>query len=81
MIKLCLDITKEETIDMTNDILRALSQAIIVHLLSYSIDDEGSLFDEKTLKKFLYITLSMIIFNLIIKRLFVPKIKKNNGII
>jgi hypothetical protein len=81
MIKLCLDITKEETIEMTNDILRALSQALIVHLLSYSIDDEGSLFDEKTLKKFLYITLSMIIFNLIIKRLFVPKIKKNNGII
>jgi len=67
-------LTKEESIEMSNDITRALTQAFIVHILSYIIDNEGSLLSEKTLKKFLYITLSLIIFNLFTKKLFVPKL-------
>jgi transcriptional regulator of met regulon len=35
----------------------------------YTIDDFGELFDETTLKVFLYITLGLIVYHLIIKKL------------
>ena len=73
-LNLHLDISREEVINTTVDILRALTQAVIVHLMTYSIDGSGQLFDERTVRRFFYITISMIIFNLVVRRLFVPKV-------
>ena len=74
MINLCLNTTKDEAINMMIDIGRGLTQAIVVHLLSYAIDNEGELFNEKILKKFLYITISMILFNLVVRRYLVSNV-------
>lgn len=72
-LNLGFDISKDDVIDTSNDIVRALTQAIIVHFLFYSIDGEGELFSERMIKKLLYITISMIIFNFVTKKIFVPK--------
>lgn len=83
MIKLCLNITKSEAKNMWDDILKFLTIVIIIHLLLYSVDDQGELFDENTLKKFLYLTIGVIIYHLIIKKIITDKLftqtsKKNN---
>lgn len=78
MIRLYLNTTKDEVINMTIDIGRALTQAIVVHLLSYAIDDRGELFNERILKKLLYITISMVLFNLVVRRYLIKNINKNN---
>ena len=72
MINLKLDITKKEMKEMSTKIIRAIKKAVIVHVLTFAIDKpEGQLFGETVLRKFLYIVISMVIFNLITKRLFV----------
>ena len=54
--------------DMWNDIIKFLTIIIIVHLLLCVTDDYDALFDEKTLKIFLYVTLGVVIYYLIIKK-------------
>lgn len=69
MIKLCLDISKEEANYMWDDVLRFLTIAVVIHLLIFSVDNQGNLFDEDSLKKFLYLTIGVVIYHLIIKKL------------
>ena len=69
MIQFCLDLNKNDTNEMIIDVLRALTQAVVVHVLVVTIDGGNELFSEKILKKFLYISLSMFLFNLIVKKL------------
>ena len=80
-------ITDMKNIDVTimmDDIMKALTLAVVVHILSYSLDDKDNIFDEKSLKKFLYIIISMILYNLFIRKIFIhknnkkKKNKKNN---
>ena len=52
---------------MWSDITKFLTIAIILHLLLYIVDDYGELFSEFTLKIFLYLTIGLIIYHLIIK--------------
>lgn len=54
---------------MWNDIIKFLTMAIIIHLLLYIVDDYGELFSELTLKIFLYITISLVIYYLIINKI------------
>ena len=56
MINLNINIDKVEAANMWNDILKFLTIAVTVHLLLYSVDEYGELFDEISLKLFLYIT-------------------------
>jgi len=70
MFKKYFNLSKEDATEMGKDIVRALTQAVIVHMLTYAIDNDVSLFDEKHLKKFLYITISMLIYTFITKRIF-----------
>jgi hypothetical protein len=51
------------------DITKFLTIAVIVHLLLYSVDEYGDLFDEAALKLFLYITFGLVIYHLIIRKL------------
>ena len=77
MIDWCLDITKMEATDMILDITKVITQVLVMHLLTYSIDNKGTLFGIGTLKLLLYATISMVIFNLAVKRFFVkPYISK-----
>lgn len=73
MINLCLDISKKEAVAMTEEIARGISYVFIFHLLAYSIDGDDELFSEKALKRMLYLTIAIIIFNLIIRKLVVPR--------
>jgi len=68
--------TENEAISMTTDLVKFLTLIIVVHLLSYAIDNDDQLFSEKILKKLLYVTLGIIIYNLIVKKWLIPK-KKN----
>ncbi len=68
MINLFLKLNKKEVEDMVSDIVRLLSIYMTLHLLSYSIDGNGILFDEKTLKYSVYIVIAIIIYHIIIKR-------------
>ena len=68
MINLNINIDKVEAANLWNDILKFLTIAVTVHLLLYSVDEYGELFDEKSLKIFLYITIGTLIYYLIIKK-------------
>ena len=73
----CLDISKMEAENMLNDIVKMITQILVVHFLTYSIDNQGSFMDIKIVKILLYATISMIIYNLFTKRLFKPNNLKN----
>lgn len=75
MINLCLGITKDEAHNMLNDIVKMITMILVVHFLSYSIDNQGTFLDIKIVKLLLYVTISMVIFNLVIKRV----INKNDN--
>lgn len=60
--------SKKDMTSMWNDIIKILTIAVIIHILLCLTDDYGDLFDEKTLKIFLYLTLGIVIYYLIIKR-------------
>jgi len=64
-----INLTKEDSIKMWNDIIKFLTMAIIIHLLLYIVDDYGELFSEFTLKIFLYITISLVVYYLIIRKI------------
>lgn len=73
MFNFHLDISKNEVINITQDIVKWITIYIVIHFLTYAIDNEGDLLNEKVLKKLLYITIAMIIYNLTTKRFLVPK--------
>ena len=79
MLNLYFKLNKEEVEDMISDIVRLLTIYIIFHLLSYSIDDQGELFDEKTLKYSIYIVIATIIYHIIIKRVISQNIFKKKS--
>lgn len=54
--------------DMWGDIMKFLTIIIIVHLLLCVTDDYDALFDEKTLKIILYVTLGVVVYHFIIKK-------------
>jgi hypothetical protein len=60
---------KEEVSNMWNDVIKFLSIGIIIHLLLYAVDDYCDLFSEMTLKLLLYLTLGLIIYHSIIKKM------------
>lgn len=64
-----LNLSKKDSINMWSDITKFLTIAIIMHLLLYIVDDYGELFSEFTLKLFLYLTIGLIIYHLIIKEI------------
>jgi len=64
-----INLTKQDTINMWSDITKFLTIAIIMHLLLYIVDDYGDLFSEFTLKIFLYLTIGLIVYHLIIKNI------------
>jgi len=66
------NVNKDDFDQMMDDIGRMLTYVIIVHTLSYIIDNDGELFSEQILKKFLYITISMVIYNLVVRKIVVP---------
>nr|QBK88844.1 MAG: hypothetical protein LCMiAC01_05260 [Mimivirus LCMiAC01] len=71
MSGLYLAITKQEIKELILSIIYILTIFITVHVLRYSIDNVGELFDEKILKYSLYITVGIIIYNLLIKKLII----------
>lgn len=64
-----LKLNKKEVTDLFDDIIKFLSLAIIIHILLFAIDDYGDLFSEFALKIFLYITIAIVIYHLIIKKI------------
>ncbi len=52
-----------------NDIIKFITVGLVLHILLYTIDDFGELFDETTLKIFLYVILGLIVYHLVINKL------------
>ena len=66
--------TKKDVKNTTIDVGRGLTLATVVHILSVFIDDKGELLNEQFLKQLLYITIAMVLFNLIIRKKLLKKI-------
>lgn len=71
----CLNITKSDAINMTADIVKSITQIIVLNILTTFIDGEDVLFGEKMLRNMLYITIARVVYNLVTKKIFVPKRK------
>ena len=64
-----IKLTQVEAKAMWNDIVKFLTVAVTIHLLFYAVDDYGNFFNEAVLKVFLYITLGLLTYHLIINKL------------
>jgi|AntRauTorckE6833_2_1112554.scaffolds.fasta_scaffold10899_3 hypothetical protein len=69
-----IETTKEDVKNTTIDVGRGLTLAIVVHVLSVFIDDKGELLNEQFLKQMLYITIAMVLYNLVIRKKLLEKI-------
>jgi hypothetical protein len=78
MVNFSININKTDATQMWNDILKFLTVAVVVHILLYFVDDYGDIFDEKSLKIFLYITIGLVLYYLFIKNLSINIIDTNN---
>lgn len=76
MIKFDFKVTNNDKQELIKDIVHFTTYFLVIHVLSYTIDNEGSLFEEKTLKILLYGIIGMVVFNLITKKVFLKKSKK-----
>jgi len=76
MINLYLNISKQDITKLILDITKYTTIIVTIHLLLYSIDNEGELFNEKILKIILYMAIGIIIYNLLIKRIILSYIYK-----
>lgn len=72
-----LNINKKEATDMFEDIMKFLTIIFIIHILLFAVDDYGDLLSEFTLKILLYVTISLVIYHLIVKKVINRMIKKN----
>lgn len=69
-------ISKCDVADMFNDNVRFLSHIIILHVLSCFVDGKEQFFELSLLKSLLYTTISVIIYHLLIKNIFMNRTKK-----
>ena len=69
MINWYFNMTNEQMKNTIDDIAKGVTAILVIHFLSFAIDNDGSLLDTKTLKLTLYFTIAMIIYNLTIKGL------------
>ncbi len=72
-------LNKNEGVDMFNDIIKVLSIAFIIHLLLFAVDDYDDLLSEFSLKIFLYLTLAVLLYHLIIKKITNKYLKKKRN--
>lgn len=72
-----LNINKKEATDMFEDIMKFLTIIFIIHVLLFAVDDYGDLLSEFTLKILLYVTIALVIYHLIIKKVINSIVKKN----
>jgi hypothetical protein len=72
-----LNITKREAVDMFDDIIKFLTVVFIIHLLLFAVDDYCDLLSEFSLKIFLYVTLALVIYHLIVRKIMNKLLKKN----
>ena len=63
--------------NLIDDVAKALTQIMAIHLFTTIVDGEEELFNEKLLKRVLYIVLGYFLYHLLIKR-YVLKFKKDN---
>lgn len=62
-------LNKKEATEMFEDIVKFLTIVVIIHLLLFAVDDYGDLLSEFSLKIFLYVTLSLVIYHLIFRKI------------
>ncbi len=70
-----IKINREDINNIIVDVTRILTQLMIVHFLTYVIERDAQLFDDKILKNMLYITLGVIFFYIFTKN--ITSLKKN----
>lgn len=68
----CLNLTKAEATSMVTDIIKGFTQLLIVHFLQHFIDGQHKFLSTDVLKLIIYVMLSMIIFHLVVKKIFLP---------
>ncbi len=65
------NVNKNDINNMMDDIGKMVTYVMVVHVLSYIVDNEGELFSMKILKKILWVTVSMFIYNLFVRKLLI----------
>ncbi len=76
MAKFDLKPTSDDKRRLIKDIIHFTTYFLVIHILLYTVDNEGDLFDEKTLKILLYAMIGMAISNLVIRKIFLKKKKQ-----
>jgi hypothetical protein len=64
-----IKLNQPEAKAMWNDIVKFLVVAVVIHILFYTVDDYGGFLNEAVLKVFLYITLGLLTYHLIVNKL------------
>lgn len=71
-----LIVTKCDVSDIIVETIRFLSHIFLLHLISYSIEGNESLISSSILKTMLFTTIAIILYNIFVKKLFDPVMKK-----
>jgi len=74
MIRLGLNLSQEDSKNMTYDIIKLLTIFITYQLLSYSIDNDNFMLDEIILKRIIYLIAGVVLYHLVVKRFYTDKI-------
>ena len=62
-------LSAQESTDMMKDLLKAITILFIVHLFYHIVDENVEFLDETNLKLALYVTLGIVAYHVVIKRL------------
>lgn len=74
MIRLGLNLSQEDSKNMTYDIIKLLTIFITYQILSYSIDNDHFVLDEIILKRIMYLIAGIALYHLVVKKIYSEKI-------
>lgn len=71
-----MDISKEDILDLTSNIIRILTIFVVFNALSFIIDGDQSIFDDSSLKRLLYFILGVIAYSLVTGKIYKKTVHK-----
>ena len=63
---------------MLEDIFKLLTYLMVVHLMVVVVDNKGEIFDDNLLRKLLYSSIAMVIYHMVIRKVFFSKKGQRN---
>lgn len=64
----------DETYNMSSDVIKGLTVALIYHLLTHFVDNEEQLLEEKAVRRMLYVGVGITFYHLMMRKYVVDKL-------